>query len=148
MEKRRLPEEDEKETASSFHLYVLLSDNVPDIKRRGQREDQAREQDAGSRELKLSVLPVVKVRRTYLYEKENRQDHVDHREDNLVRDVLDLCLRCIPCRFYGSGHIAITISKARDGHEPDYQHDHKDREDNLSGLTRLNKLRHKFHLPS
>lgn len=65
-------------------------DNRPNVKRRCDGKNQAREQNRRSRELKLAVLSVVKISRTDFDEKEDCQNHIQHGKDNIVYHVLNL----------------------------------------------------------
>ena len=52
------------------------------------------------------MLAVVKIRAANLDKKQNRQNHIQHRENNVVNYVLNLCFRVIPSALYRRGYIA------------------------------------------
>ena len=86
--------------------HIRLTQNRPDVAGRGQGEQQTCKQDRRSGELELTVLPVVHVGGGDLHEEEDGEDHVNDGENNIIDDVLDLALGCVPSVLNGTGHIA------------------------------------------
>ena len=72
-----LPETADGATVSVVFSHLTLhSENIPDIKRCGQREDEAGKQDARSNELELSVLPIVEVSCAELHKEHYEAPHL------------------------------------------------------------------------
>ncbi len=93
---------------------IKLSEDRPDVQRRGQGKDQAGEEDCRSGELKRAVFLVLEVRGTYFDKKQDRKDHIHNREYDLVDYVLDLFLSRIPRAFNGACHVAAGESGRRE----------------------------------
>ena len=89
--------------------------------------------DRRSRELKLAMLAVVKIRAANLDKKQNRQNHIQHRENN----VLNLCFRVIPSALYRRGYIA--RGENRHTRTGNHGSDEQNKAQNQAGFSLIHK---------
>ena len=89
-----------------YQRLLSYADYLPDIQRRGKAENKAGKQNARRAKLKLSVLPIFKIRSSYLYKEQNGKYHIAHRKNYIINDSLNLTFRCVPCILNSSRHIA------------------------------------------
>ena len=73
-----------------FLLHELDPDDIPDVFRRDQAENQAGKEDGGAGPFKLSSLAIIKVRAAKLYKECDGEDHIQCREHHLLHHALDL----------------------------------------------------------
>ena len=96
--------------------HPLNTDNAPDVRGSGQREDEAGKENGRSCPFELTALAVVEVSGTQLDEEENGQNHVHSGKYNIIDHRLDLTGRRVPSILHGASHIAGTCGKSCGSH--------------------------------
>ena len=117
--------------SNRVHLrHTSDAEDVPDIERTGQGENQRTKEDGRSRPLKLTVLSVVEVGRGDFHKKEDGKDEVDYRKDYVVHHVLDLATGFLPSILNRTCNITCICGKRRHaehGHKEQYHDTHKEK---------------------
>ena len=101
---------------------TVLLQNVPDVKRCRQGEDQARKNDTGCSKFKAAKFPIIKICGAQFNEEQNDQYGINYRENHVVDNRLNLSFGRVPCALNGTGYIAGgRCCKRRDRHGGDQQ---------------------------
>ena len=111
-------------------METAVLQNVPNVQRRRQGEDQTAENNARRTKFKPAKLAIIKVRGAQFYEEQNDQNGIDYGENHVIDNRLDLSFGRVPGALNGTGHIAGgRCCKRRDRHGGDQQReDQKDKD--------------------
>ena len=101
---------------------TALLQNVPDVQRCCQGEDQARKNDTGRSKFKAAKFPIIKVTCAQFNEEQNDQYGINYGENHVIDNGLNLSFSRVPGALNGTGHIAGgRCCKRRDRHGGDQQ---------------------------
>lgn len=101
---------------------TVLLQNVPDVKRCRQGEDQARKNDTGCSKFKAAKFPIIKICGAQFDEEQNDQYGINYGENHVIDNGLNLSFCGVPGALNGTGYIAGGRGcKRRDRHGGDQQ---------------------------